>query len=340
MRTCAALLTAITLLWPATPASSQTVGEVFRKVNPSVVVIRAKGRDVSVGGEVRFGEIGSGALVSPEGLVMTAAHVVQTMDEVSVEFIGGETVKAQIVASEPAADLSLLKLERVPPGSVVAPLANSDTVKVGDQVIVIGAPYGLTHSMTVGWISARWAPNTVYPSMPLAEFFQTDAVINTGNSGGPLFNMAGAVIGIVSHNISKSGGSEGLGFVVTMNTARKLLLEQRSFWSGLEGRLLSDSLADLLNLPPKETGYLVKTVAAGSPAEALGIRGGSKLATIDGEPIVLGGDVILRVQGLPLRGLADYEHVRQTMATLAPGGTITVTVLRSGTIIELKGRKP
>jgi serine protease Do len=295
---------------------------------------------LSGGGEVRFGEIGSGALVSPEGLVMTAAHVVQTMDEVTVEFIGGETVKAQIVASEPAADLSLLKLERVPPGSVVAPLANSDTVKVGDQVIVIGAPYGLTHSMTVGWISARWAPNTVYRSMPLAEFFQTDAVINTGNSGGPLFNMAGEVIGIVSHNISKSGGSEGLGFVVTMNTARKLLLEQRSFWSGLEGRLLSDSLADLLNLPPKETGYLVKTVAAGSPAEALGIRGGTKLVNIDGETIVLGGDVILRVQGLPLRGLADYEHVRQTMATLAPGEAITVTVLRSGTIIELKGRKP
>ena len=340
MRTCAALLTAITLLWLATPASSQTVGEVFRKVNPSVAVIRAKGREVARGGEVRFGEIGSGVLVSPEGLVMTAAHVVQTMDEVSVEFIGGATVKAQIVASEPAADLSLLKLDRVPPGVVVAPLANSDTVKVGDQVIVIGAPYGLTHSMTVGWISARWAPNTVYPSMPLAEFFQTDAVINTGNSGGPLFNMAGEVIGIVSHNISKSGGSEGLGFVVTMNTARKLLLEQRSFWSGLEGRLLSDSLADLLNLPPKETGYLVKAVAAGSPAEALGIRGGTKLVHIDGEPMVLGGDVILRVQGLPLRGLADYEKVRQTMATLSSGGPVTVTVLRAGTIIELKGRKP
>jgi serine protease Do len=117
-------------------------------------------------------------------------------------------------------------------------------------------------------------------------------------------------------------------------------LEQRSFWSGLEGRLLSDSLADLLNLPPKETGYLVKAVAAGSPAEALGIRGGTKLVHIDGETIVLGGDVILRVQGLPLRGLADYEKVRQAMATLSSGGPVTVTVLRSGTIIELKGRKP
>jgi serine protease Do len=259
---------------------------------------------------------------------------------VTVEFIGGETVNASVVASEPAADLSLLKLARVPPGAVVARLANSDTARVGDQVIVIGAPYGLTHSMTVGWISARWPPNTVYPAIPMAEFFQTDAVINTGNSGGPLFNMAGEVIGIVSHNISKSGGSEGLGFVVTINTARKLLLEQRSFWSGLEGRLLSDALADLLNLPPKETGYLVKTVAVGSPAESLGIRGGTKVATIDGETIVLGGDVILRVQGLPVGGLADYEQIRQTMATLTSGESITVTVFRAGAVIELKGSKP
>src|SRR5205823_7062080 len=136
----------------------------------------------------------------------------------------------------------------------------------------------LAYSMSAGWISARWPPNTVYQTMPLAEFFQTTATINTGNSGGPMFDMAAQVIGIVSHNISKSGGSEGLGFVVTINTAKKLLLEQPSFWSGLEGRLLTDDLADLLNLPPKTLGYLVKTVAKGSPGEATGLRGGTKVA--------------------------------------------------------------
>src|SRR5439155_12239637 len=220
---------------------------------------------------------------------MTAAHVVHAMDEIRVEFIGGETVPARVVSSEPAADLSLLKLDRVPSGVRPAPMADSGTVRVGDQVIVVGAPYGLSHSMSVGWISARWPPNTVYKDMPLAEFFQTDAVINTGNSGGPMFDMAGQVIGIVSHNISKSGGSEGLGFVVTINTAKKLLLEQRSFWSGLEGRLLSNELADVLNLPPKTLGYLVKTVARGSPGEVIGLRGGSKVAVIDGETLVVGG---------------------------------------------------
>src|SRR6202008_5037136 len=121
---------------------------------------------------------------------------------------------------------------------------NPDSVEVGNQVVIIGAPYGLSYSMSVGWISARWAPNTVYKTMPLAEFFQTDATINTGNSGGPMFDLAGEVIGIVSHNISKGGGSEGLGFVVTINTAKQLLLEKRSFWTGLEGIVLSDNLAD------------------------------------------------------------------------------------------------
>ena len=337
-----AVLVATTTLVALPPrVTGQSVGNVFQKVNPSVVVIRAKGRDVAPGsGQVRFSEIGSGVLVSADGKVMTAAHVVHAMDEIAVEFIGGETVAARVIASEPAADLSLLKLDHVPPGVLVAPMANSDAVKIGDQVMVIGAPYGLSHSMTVGWISARWAPNTVYKTMPLAEFFQTDAVINTGNSGGPMFSMRGEVIGVVSHNISKSGGSEGLGFVVTMNTAKKLLLEQRSFWSGLEGRLLSDELADLLNLPPNASGYLVKTVAKGSPGEHVGLRGGTKVAIIDGEQIVIGGDIILRIQGLSLRGLADYQRIQTMLAQLLTGGIVTVTVLRAGQVIELTGQKP
>ena len=335
------VMAAMMLSWAPVSGQAQSVGEVFRKVSPAVVVVRAKGRDVEAGtGQVRFNEIGSGVLVATDGKVMTAAHVVHTMDEISVEFLGGETVPARVIASEPAADLSLLQLERVPAGVRVAAMANSDAVRVGDQVIVIGAPYGLRHSVSVGWISARWAPNTVYKAMPLAEFFQTDAVINTGNSGGPMFNLAGEVVGIVSYNISKSGGSEGLGFVVTVNTAKQLLLEQRSFWSGLEGRLLTDELADLFNLPPKLAGYLVKTVAKGSPAEAIGLRGGTKTATIDGEQIVVGGDILLKVQGLPIGGLASYEKIREVMAHLPAGTSMTVTILRAGQVIELTGKKP
>src|SRR5262249_40109453 len=182
----------------------QRVRDVFQKVARSVVVIRARGRDVGTGGQSRFTETGSGVLVSRDGQVMTAAHVVHSMDEISVQFLGGETVSARGVSSAPAADLSLLQLERVPPSATGAEMADHNTVEVGDPVIIVGAPYGLAYSLSAGYISARWPPNTAYKTMPLAEFFQTTATINTGNSGGPMFAMNGEVIGIVSHNISKS----------------------------------------------------------------------------------------------------------------------------------------
>lgn len=337
----ALLLIIVLLLAAPHAATAQTVGDVFRSVTPSVVVVRAKGREISASGtETRFEETGSGVLISAQGDVMTAAHVVHAMDEVTVEFMGGEAIPARVVASEPGADLSLLRLSRMPSGARVAKLANSDEVRVGDQVVVVGAPYGLSHSLSVGWISARWAPNTVYRAMPLAEFFQTDAVINTGNSGGPMFGMTGQVVGIVSHNISKSGGSEGLGFVVTANTARQLLLERRSVWTGLEGQLLTDRQGDILNLPPGQLGYLVKIVANGSLGEALGLRGGTTTATIDGERLVVGGDIVLKVAGIPVNTAADLAKIRQTVNDLGPGQPFTMTVLRAGRLLDLSGRTP
>jgi S1-C subfamily serine protease len=148
------------------------------------------------------------------------------------------------------------------------------------------------------------------------------------------------VIGIVSHNISKSGGSEGLGFVVTMNTAKKLLLEKRSFWGGLEGQILSDELADLLNLPAGSTGYLIKNVAKGSPAEDAGLRGGQTPATIGGEQIVLGGDILLSAEGVSLGSVANIAKVRDLVAQRPPGSPITVTILRAGRILEVAARVP
>jgi S1-C subfamily serine protease len=260
------VLAAVTLLSWAAVADAQDLRKLFQQVSPSVVVIRASGQEVTSSGTTRFTETGSGVLISQDGKVMTAAHVVHSMSDIDVQFLGGDAVTAKVVASEPAADLSLLQLERVPAGARVARMADSNTVQVGEQVVIVGAPYGLSYSLSAGWISARWAPNTVYKSMPLAEFLQTNATINSGNSGGPMFNLAGEVIGLVSHNISKSGGSEGLGFVVTINTAKQLLLEKKSFWGGLDGQLLTNSLADLLNVPNNQNGYLIKSVAKGSAA--------------------------------------------------------------------------
>ena len=334
------LLVAMTPLWVPAPAGAQDLRPVFRKVSPSVAVIRAKGQDVTASGQTRFNETGSGVLISPDGKVMTAAHVVHSMDEITVEFLGGETVSAKVIASEPAADLSLLQLERVPKGAVVAKLGNSDTLEVGEQVLVVGAPYGLSYSLSAGLISARWAPNTVYKTMPLAEFLQTNATINTGNSGGPMFNMGGEVIGIVSHNISKGGGSEGLGFVVAINTAKQLLLAKKSFWGGLEGQILSDELADLLNLPPNSTGFLIKSVAKGSPADEIGLRGGTKFATIDGQQLVLGGDILLTIEGIPAGSAANLAKVRDLLAAAPPGTPFKGTILRAGQVFEVTGQVP
>jgi serine protease Do len=333
----AALLIIGLVTWLSPGVEAQTPGEVFRKVAPSVVVIRAKGHEVATGGQTRFNETGSGVLISADGKVMTAAHVVHAMDEISVEFLGGETVKARVVASEPAADLSLLQLERVPAGAKSSPLANSDPIQVGDPVIIVGAPYGLSYSLSAGLISARWKPNTVYKTMPLAEFFQTTATINTGNSGGPMFSMNGEVIGIVSHNISKSGGSEGLGFVVTINTAKKLLLEKRSFWTGLEGQVLTDEQADLLNLPPGSTGFIVKTIAKGSPAEAMGLRGATMVANLGADQVPLGGDIILAVEGIKTEAV-NLAKIRDLLASKPVGSPFKVTVLRAGKVLDVTGK--
>jgi serine protease Do len=318
-------------------AHAQNLNELFSKVNPSVVVIRAKGRDVSNVGVTRFSETGSGVLVTADGKVMTAAHVVNAMDEITVEAMGGQQVIARVIASEPGADLSLLQLDRVPAEMKPSPMADSRTVRVGDQVMIIGAPYGLSHSMSVGWISARWPPNTVYKHMPLAEFFQTTATINTGNSGGPMFNMAGEVIGIVSHNISKSGGSEGLGFVVTINTAKKLLLERKSFWSGIDGTMLTGDLAAIFNLP-EPAGFLVKTVAQGSVGWDMGLLGGDKIATIGGQQIAVGGDVILSVDDMPVGSDDNIEKIRNRLSAEPSGTPFKMKVLRAGKIVVLVGK--
>ena len=218
-------------------------------------------------------------------------------------------------------------------------MADSSTIQVGDNVMIVGAPYGLSYSLSTGIISARWAPNTMYRAMPLAEFFQTTATINTGNSGGPMFSMNGDVIGIVSHNISKSGGSEGLGFVVKINTAKQLLLEKKSFWSGLDGQFLTDRVADMLNLPPNATGYIIKSVARSSPGEALGLREATTLVTIDGQDWPLGGDIVLEVQGMVAKP-TNVQKLRDAMAALKSGDRFKVKVLRAGRILELTGTAP
>jgi S1-C subfamily serine protease len=330
------LLLLLSVLTPVPPpAAGETLGEAYRRVNPSVVVIRARGSEVTAEGMSNFREIGSGVLISADGKVATAAHVVHTMKEIVVEFLGEDPVPARVIASEPRADISLIQVDVVPRDAVVAKLADSDAYLVGDPVFVVGAPYGLSHSLSQGVISARWEPDTVTKDFPLAEFFQTDAVINTGNSGGPMFSRAGDLIGIVSHNISKSGGSEGLGFVVTSNTFRRILIDRKRRFYGLDAMLLTGDMAQAFNLP-QAGGFLVKQVVENSIAERMGFRGGDRLGIVEGQSVVVGGDILLSAQGIPTMSNQDLNKVLQSLETLKPGEDLYATVLRDGKVQELR----
>jgi len=222
--------------------------------------------------------------------------------------------------------------------SAPAKLGDSDDVEVGDQAFVIGAPMGISHTLTVGHISARRAPNATFGSLASAELFQTDAAINQGNSGGPMFNFAGEVIGVVSHIVSRSGGSEGLGFVVTSNAARRLVIDEPSVWIGLEGFLLTSDVARAFNVPRGAAGLLVQRVAEGSPAQRFGLRPGALRIAVGDDRLMIGGDIILAVEGISLGADDSYESIRRRLIEVrAAGHPIRVTVLRGGETLELAG---
>jgi S1-C subfamily serine protease len=289
--------------------------------------------------------LGSGVLISNDGKILTAAHVVQTADVAVVEFSDGQVINARVIGSDVQSDVALLQLKEIPKGVMPAMLGDSDKVEVGDQVFVIGAPYGISQTLSVGHLSGRHRLNRNNQSTSV-EFLQTDASINTGDSGGPMFDMAGNVIGIVSSIMSHSGGSEGLAFATAANTAKQVLLERKPFWSGIDGLVVMGDMAKALNLP-QPAGVLVQRVGDGSIGSRLGINPGSVRATIRGMDILLGGDVILSVNNIAiidprstqslgsLTSDENYEKIYNSVAALRPGDPLIVTVFREGKVLKL-----
>lgn len=321
----------------STASFSQNLATLYKKVNSSIVVIKTV-NNMSVGGgdteKIQTGGgQGSGVLVSDDGLIWTASHVVHSADKVIVKFNDGDLYEAEVLSSNPLADVALIKVIKdfELKEKHIAVIGDSDDVLIGEDIFVIGAPLGVEQTLTKGIISGRITPEKIGNDFAKVEYLQTDAAINQGNSGGPMFNMHGEVIGIASFILSQSGSSAGLGFGTTSNIVRKVLMDQPNLWTGMEFLVLRDQLADVFNLP-QAAGLLVLTVTSKGLGSKMGLRGGYIKATIEGKDLLLGGDVILEVDGIKLDSPEGMARMRTRMAKFVKGESYLVKYLRAGEV--------
>ncbi len=274
---------------------AQSLSDLYEKVNPAVVVILTEQKELVSSGKmsktVTAGGLGSGFMIS-DSQIVTAAHVVQVAEKVNVEFLDGEIIPAKVISAYANADVALLQLIWPRKNAVILNLADSDQVKIGERVFVVGAPYGLGHSLSSGYVSGIIKDKEDKNPFTNSEYIQTDAAINTGNSGGPMINMNGEVIGIVSNILTESGGFQGIGFASSSNITKDLLFEKKVIWNGTDLIPLTGKIAQIFNLP-QESGLLVQRVVKVSPFGILGIEDGDIEMIINGEKLIVGGDIIL-----------------------------------------------
>jgi serine protease Do len=262
---------------------------------------------------------GSGFFISPDGFVLTNNHVVADATRVEVSYgqdengNGGHTVQAKIVGRDPATDLALLKIESDRPLPHVS-LGDSERIRRGDWAIAIGSPFQLANTLTVGVISAKGrALGMSVETRSFENFIQTDAAINFGNSGGPLLNINGEVVGI--NTAIRGGSAQGLGFATPINTAKRLLpqLKQGKVtrgYLGMEIREVNDDIREAWNLPPGTTGALVNSVTPGKPADKAGLRNGDVVVEIDGRPVRSNRELIDYISYLPVGTNVKLTYIR------------------------------
>ena len=305
--------------------------ELYRKVLPTVVTIYTSRRVFTPEGPREEEGLGSGVLIPPDSHVLTAAHVVQGADHIEIKTQDGKIRRGELVYSEFHADIALVRLVTPAPELPHATLGDSDRLAVGQKVYVTGSPFGLENSFSVGHISGFHEFDRLYDGTILAEFIQTDAAINSGNSGGPVFDSKGRVIGIASWIVTQSGGFEGLSFAVAINTAKQLLALEDRPWIGIEAIFLDgERLAELFNLD-REGGLLIQHVARGSPAERAGLRGGTVPAEVFGVSILLGGDLVLEFNA---QEACHAECLIDQGKRLAGVERIPITFLRGGRVMH------
>jgi S1-C subfamily serine protease len=277
--------------------------------------------------------LGSGFVIDKEGHVMTNFHVIQGAQRVQVSFSGNDNIDAKVVGSDESTDIAVLKIDAHSRSLTPLPLGDSDKVKVGDPVVAIGNPFGLARTATAGIVSAVQreilAPNQV----GIQHAIQTDAAINHGNSGGPLIDAGAHVIG-VNAQIRTGGtgeqGNVGIGFAIPIDTVRANLEQLKETgevehaFIGISGGTVTPELAKALNLPVEE-GVIVQTVVKDGPADKAGLEAGGTSATIDGEEVRLGGDIITEVDGEKVKSMDELVEIIQESK---PGDELKLTILR------------
>jgi len=274
------------------------------------------------------GDSGSGVVLDHKGYILTNNHVVSRAQIITVTFANKKQVIATVAGTDPSNDLAVLKVNASYLILHPLPLGDSQTVSVGQSVVALGAPFGLTQSLTAGVISSAGRTITAPDGFPIVNVLQTDAPINPGNSGGPLIDGYGRVIGITSQIESGSGSSSGVGFAIPINTVKPLLPQlmsgkstKRSYMGILGG--------DVSSLPPHQPGLTVSSgayiskVISGGPAAKAGIRGGIPIKNLSGANI--GGDVIVSIDG---KAVTDFADVVTLTSSKPPGVKITVGIVR------------
>ncbi|HSA75249.1 MAG TPA: trypsin-like peptidase domain-containing protein [Candidatus Nitrosocosmicus sp.] len=342
------------------PNYSDSLPDLFAKVEKSVVQITEPGSLQSA--EANPSRLGSGFVYDKLGHIVTNFHVVDGSmnDKAYITFLDGVSYEGEIIGTDPYSDLAVVKLINVDTNvsSKLVPLAlgNSSTVKIGEKVVAVGNPFGLSGSLSEGIISGlgrlmpvgeqnelppgdpreQLAQNSS-PSFSIPDIIQTDAAINPGNSGGPLIDMNGRVIGINTAIFSNTGVYSGIGFAIPSNFLSKIipeLIQKGSYqhpYIGINGFDITPEIANLVNLP-EAVGFLVVNVTDGSPASRSGIVGGNQTVLVNGIPLKIGGDIITHIDDKSVRKVDDILSYLENHKKI--GDNVNLTVLRGPNLTE------
>jgi S1-C subfamily serine protease len=333
-----------------------TDNDIFRRAAPGVVQVTST-QVVSVPSDPFFDfgpqtrtekALGSGFVIDKAGHIVTNYHVIANASSVEVSFSNSDNLKARIVGSDPSTDIAVLQVDARSRALTPLPFGNSDAVHVGDAVVAIGNPLGYDRSMTAGIVSAVQRVISAPNEFRIDHVIQTDAPINHGNSGGPLINSSGQVIGVnaqIATGNSSSDGNIGIGFAIPINTVRNVAAQliqkgkvEHAF-IGITAKAVTPEIARLFRLRANH-GLLVVSVEPGSGAAAAGLRAGTETAVVSGESWPVGGDLIVAANGVRLSSL---DRLRDLVSAKKPGDSVSLKVYRGDTKLTLNaklGRQP